>query len=70
MANSQKDYFGLNRLISLILCILFGPVLGIVQRILDGHIFCALFRLLTGWNVIWVLDFICLLFSGHILKIF
>lgn len=70
MANSQKDYFGLNRLISLIFCVLFGSILGIVQRISDGHIFCALFRLLTGWNVIWVLDFICLLFSGHILKIF
>lgn len=70
MANSQKDYFGLNRIISLILCVLFGPILGIVQRISDGHISCALFRLLTGWNVIWVLDFICLLFSGHILKVF
>lgn len=70
MANSQRDYFGVNRLISLILCICIGPILGIVQRIADGHIFCALFRLLTGWNIFWVLDFFCLLFSGHIFKLF
>ncbi|MCQ2611083.1 MAG: hypothetical protein MJ169_04985 [Treponema sp.] len=70
MAYAEDDYFGISRFFSLILCLLFGPILGIVQRIKDGHIFCALFRLLTGWNVIWVLDFICLLFTGRIFKLF
>ena len=69
MAKGGKDYFGLNRVVSVILCLFLGPILGIIQRIMDGKIVAALVRLLLGWNLIWVVDFIMLLFKGHIWRV-
>lgn len=69
MAKGGKDYFGLNRVVSVILCLFLGPILGIIQRIMDGKIIAALVRLLLGWNIIWVVDFIMLLFKGHIWRL-
>ena len=69
MAKGGKDYFGLNRVVSVILCLFLGPILGIIQRIMDGKIVAALVRLLLGWNLIWVVDFIMLLFKGHIWRL-
>ena len=71
MAKKSKDYFGQPWLISLILAII--PItswlLGAVTRFQEGKIVAGLLRLLLGWNVIWVLDILCILFTGKILRI-
>ena len=68
---AKKDYFGQPWLISLILAII--PItswlLGAVTRFQEGKIVAGLLRLLLGWNVIWVLDILCILFTGKILRI-
>ncbi len=64
-----KDYFGLPRIVSVILCIFLGPILGIIQRIMDGKIVAALVRFLLGWNLIWVVDFILLIVKGKIWRV-
>ena len=71
MAKKSKDYFGQPWLISLILAII--PItswlLGAVTRFQEGKIVAGLLRLLLGWNVIWGLDILCILFTGKILRI-
>ncbi len=64
-----KGYFGLGTLVSIILCIFLGPLLGIIQRIMDKKIVAALLRFFLGWNLIWFLDLIWLIIKGDIFKI-
>ena len=66
-----KDYFGLGRLVSIILAIIpvTSWVLGFLTRFKEGHIICGLLRLLLGWNIIWLVDLILMIVSGHILRI-
>ena len=68
---ASKDYFGLGYLVSVILAIIpvTALILGFLTRLKEGHIFCALFRLITGWNVIWLLDLVCMIVSGKIFRI-
>ena len=53
-----KDYFGLGRLVSIILAII--PVtawlLGWLTRFKEGKIIAGIIRLLFGWNIIWILE--------------
>lgn len=70
MAKKGKDYFGLPRIVSIILCFFLGPILGIVQRIMDGNILAAILRLLFGWNLVWLIDFILMIVKGSILRLF
>ncbi|MBO6100915.1 MAG: hypothetical protein J6P07_06245 [Spirochaetaceae bacterium] len=71
MAGKGKDYFGLPWLISLILAII--PVtswlLGVATRFNEGKYLAGLLRLVLGWNIIWILDIICVLLKGKILRI-
>ena len=69
--NIKKDYFGMNWLVSLILCIIpvTSWILGFLTRFSEGHIICGLIRLIFGWNIIWILDIIFMVFQHHILKI-
>ncbi|MBQ8385577.1 MAG: hypothetical protein IJX45_10120 [Spirochaetaceae bacterium] len=66
-----KDYFGMGRLISIIFAII--PVtswlFGFVTRFQEGKIVAGLLRLLLGWNIIWILDLLCILFQGKILRL-
>ena len=64
-----KGYFGLGTLVIIILCIFLGPLLGIIQRIMDKKIVAALLRFFLGWNLIWFLDLIWLIIKGDIFKI-
>ena len=71
MAKSRsRDYFGLDSLVSLILAII--PVtawlLGALTRLKEGKIIAALVRLVLGFNVIWILDIICMLLGGRIFR--
>lgn len=72
MAKSKKnDYFGWNRLLSIIFAIIpiTSFIFGVVTRFKEGHWICALLRIFLGWNIIWILDIILMILTGHILKI-
>ena len=68
----QKDYFGLVWIVSLILAIIpfTSWVLGFATRFSEGHWVCGLIRLIFGWNIIWLLDLIFMIFTHHIFKMF
>ena len=74
MAKRQilNDYFGLPWLPSVILAIIPATswVLGFVTRFMEGHWVCGLIRLIFGWNIIWILDIIFMIFTHHIFKLF
>jgi len=67
----EKDYFGLSWIVSLILAIIpiTSCVLGVVTRIKEGHIVAGILRLLVGWNIIYVLDIICMVLKQRIFRI-
>ncbi len=71
MAKKQKDYFGLEWIVSLILAIIpiTSLVLGILTRFQEGKIVAAILRLLLGWNIIWILDIIFMFKDQSILRI-
>ena len=59
MAKSSNDYFGLGRLISIILAIIpvTSWICGIITRIQDGHIVAGIIRIFLGW-LTWIIDLI------------
>jgi len=67
----KADYFGLGRLVSLILAIIpiTSLICGVITRISEGHIVAGLLRLFLGWNVIWVLDIIFMVLTGKIFRL-
>lgn len=70
MAAKKGDYFGLGRLVSIILAIIpfTAWILGIITRISEGKIVAGVIRIFGGW-LIWVIDLILMLISGHILRL-
>ena len=72
MAKSKsKDYFGLGRLVSIILAIIpvTALILGFLTRLKEGKIVAAVLRILLGWNIIWILDIILMVLDGKILRV-
>lgn len=71
MAKAKVDYFGMGRVVSIILAIIpvTSLVLGIVTRFMEGKILAGILRIILGWNIIWVLDLIFIIFSGRICRI-
>lgn len=71
MAKSSKDYFGLGRLVSIILAIIpiTALVCGFITRLMEGKIVAALLRILLGWNIIWILDIIFMVLNGRIMRL-
>lgn len=65
-----KDYFGLPKIISIILAII--PVtawlLGIITRFLEGKIVAGIIRIFGGW-LIWVVDLILVILRGRIWRL-
>ena len=55
---AKKDYFGLDRLISLILAIIpfTAWICGAVTRLMEGKIVAAIVRFFLTFPVIWILD--------------
>lgn len=72
MASSKKGYFGLGRIVSIILAIIpfTSWICGAITRITEGHIICGLIRLIFGWNIIWIIDLILMILNGSILRLF
>ena len=74
MAKKRKasgDYFGLSRLVSLILAIL--PtcwLLGALTRIKERKYVAGLLRLfVVGWNILYIADIIMMIWKKRILRI-
>ena len=71
MAGKGKDYFGLDRIVSIILAII--PVTawlcGVFTRIKDGCIVAAIIRLIGVGFILWVLDLILMILDGKILRV-
>jgi len=67
----DNDYFGFGRLISIILAIipLTALICGFIIRLKEGKIFAAIFRVLFGWNVVWICDLILIISKNKILRI-
>ena len=70
MAKSRGDYFGLGRLISIILAIIpvTAWVLGMITRFLEGKIVAGIIRIFGGW-LIWIADLILMIIKGRILRL-
>lgn len=71
MAKSSKDYFGLGRLVSIILAIIpiTALVCGIITRFKEGKIVAGILRLILGWNLIWLIDLILMIVNGRIMRL-
>lgn len=70
MAN-KNDYFGLSKLVSLILAIIpiTSCICGVLTRFSEGKIVAAILRIVLGWNIIYILDIVLILLQGKILRI-
>lgn len=68
---ASKDYFGMDWLISLILAIIpvTSLVLGFLTRLSEGKIVAAVLRLVLGWNLIWILDILCMITKHRIVRL-
>ncbi|MDY6367126.1 MAG: hypothetical protein SPL13_01215 [Clostridia bacterium] len=67
---AQKDYFGLDRIVSLILAIIpfTAWLLGVITRFQEGKIVAGIIRIFGGW-LIWILDLIYMITNGSICRI-
>ena len=71
MAKASGDYLGLGRLVSIILAIIpvTSWILGALTRFKEGKIVAGLLRLLLGWNIIYILDLIWIIFNKKIIRL-
>ena len=71
MAKKGKDYFGMPWLLSVIFAII--PVtswlFGFITRIKEGKIIAGILRIFLGWNIIWLLDLLFILFKKQIFRL-
>ena len=68
---SSRDYFGLGRIISLILVII--PVTswlcGAITRFMEGKIVAGLIRLIGLGFIIWIVDIVMMVLHGRIWRL-
>lgn len=71
MAKTGKDYFGLSRLVSLILAIIpfTAWICGIVTRFNEGKIVAALLRVVFGCWLVWIVDLVLMITNGRIWRL-
>ena len=74
MATKKVDYFGLPKLVSLILSIFCGSILGCVTRFLEGKMVAGIVRLVmivtgVGLVILNILDFVCILLKGTMFRL-
>ena len=71
MAKTNKDYFGLEYVVSLILAIIFVTswVCGIATRFKEGKYVAGIIRIFFGWNIIWILDLIFMIMNRQIFRL-
>lgn len=71
MAKSSKDYFGLGRLISIILAIIpvTAWICGAITRFQEGKIVAGLIRLIFGFTIVWIVDLVLMIIDGKIWRL-
>ena len=71
MAKRKGDYFGLSYIVSLILAIIpvTSWILGAITRFTEGKILAGLIRLIFGFNIVWLIDLIMMIFTKHIMRL-
>lgn len=71
MAKKKGDYFGLSRLVSLILAIIppTAWICGALTRLQEGKIVAFLVRLVFGFNIVWICDLVLMILNKHILRL-
>ena len=71
MAKRKSDYFGLSRLVSLILAIIpfTSWICGAVTRLQEGKLVAGIVRLVFGWNVVYVVDLVLMIVNGGIWRL-
>lgn len=71
MAKTGKDYFGLSRIVSIILAIIpfTAWICGAVTRFSEGKIVAALIRLIFGFTIVWICDLVLMILNGRILRL-
>ncbi len=67
----KTDYFGLGRLVSLILTIIpiTNLVCGFITCLQEGRVVAGILRVVLGWNVIWIADIISMILYGRIIRL-
>lgn len=68
---SSHDYFGLGKVVSLILAIIpvTSWILGFITRFQEGKIVAGIVRIFLGFNILWILDIIFMAMNGRILRL-
>ena len=69
---AKKDYFGLSRLISIILAIIpfTAWICGVITRLTEGKIVAGIIRIIPfAGLLIWILDLICMITKGEIWRL-
>lgn len=67
----KADYFGLNRLISIILAIIpvTSWICGVITRISEGKIIAGILRIFLGFTIVWLIDLIMMIANGRIWRL-
>lgn len=68
---SSHDYFGLGRLVSLILVIIpvTAWICGAVTRFTEGKLVAGLVRLVFGFTIVWIVDIVMMVLNGRIWRL-
>lgn len=68
---ARKDYFGLGRIVSLILAIIpfTAWILGAITRFSEGKFVAGLIRLIFGFTIVWIVDLIMMIVKGKIWRL-
>ena len=67
----NNDYFGLDRLVSIILAIipLTAWICGAVTRFTEGKLVAGLIRLFFGFTIVWIVDLVLMVMNGKIWRL-
>ena len=71
MAKRKSDYFGLGRIVSLVLAIIpvTSWILGAVTRFSEVKIVAGLLRLIFGFNIVWIVDLVMMIVKKSIWRL-
>ena len=72
MAKSSKDYFGLGKVVSIILAIIpfTAWLLGAITRLQEGKLVAGILRLIPiGGLLLWLVDLVCIITNERICRI-
>ncbi len=67
----KSDYFGLGYIVSVILAIIpvTSWICGAITRFQEGKFVAGIIRLIFGFNIIWILDLIFMIFNKSICRL-